>query len=249
MEVKAENTGKIRLLKKNSEKEHKYSSKPLFSVIIASYNRADLIERALDSLLRQTEKDWEGIIVDDGSTDDTHSVVYPYLKSDNRIKYFRISHSGEAFTKNYGIKVSTGRYITFLDSDDEYHPDHLKYRKSYLKQKPGISFFHGGVKILGKHFVPDKNNPTETIDLKDCAIGGTFVIEKKTLLALDGFRNILLGTDSDLFQRAKKKNIPMLKIEQASYIYHHENPDSITNILYEKLKTTGGNKNINDILY
>ncbi len=246
MEIITKNTEKFGLLKKVSDKNHNVFSRPLFSVIIASYNRAKLIERALNSLLKQTEKDWEGIIIDDGSTDRTYSVIYPYLKADARIKYFRTVHSGEALTKNYGIKVSTGRYITFLDSDDEYHPDHLTYRKKYLKQKPDIRFFHGGVKILGNRFVPDRNDPSVAIDLIDCAIGGTFVIERKTLLALNGFRNISLGTDSDLFQRAKKNNISMLELGQPTYIYHHENPDSITNILYKKVKTIKSDKNISD---
>ncbi len=209
---------------------------PMFSVIIATYNRTELIERAVRSLLMQTEKDWEGIIVDDESTDDTYSRLIPYLKPGTGIKYFRKKHSGEALTKNHGIKVSRGRFITFLDSDDEYHPDHLASRKSYLLGHPEIQFLYGGVKILGNQFVPDKNNPSGAINLNDCVIGGTFVIERETLISLEGFRNILLGPDSDLYQRAVEKNIPMAELDLPTYIYHHENPDSITNLLYEKVK-------------
>jgi glycosyltransferase involved in cell wall biosynthesis len=67
-----------RKIKKDSGK--KTVSQPFFSIIITTYNRAHLISRALDSLVSQTEKDWEAIIVDDESTDDTYSLVLPYLK-------------------------------------------------------------------------------------------------------------------------------------------------------------------------
>lgn len=221
---------------KYGDSGHNMIPEPIFSVIIATYNRAELLERAVRSLLRQSEKDWEGIIVDDGSTDDTDSGILTYLKPDTGIKYFRKKHSGEALTKNHGIHVSKGKFITFLDSDDEYHPDHLASRKRYLMQNPDIRFLYGGAKILGNRFVPDKNNPSVAIDLNDCVIGGTFVIEREALVSLEGFRNIILGPDSDLFQRAVEKNIPMAKMDLPTYIYHHENPDSITNILYRQVK-------------
>ena len=204
----------------------------MLSVVISTYNRANLLGRAIESLIAQTEKDWEGIIVDDGSTDDTYSQIKSYLESGSMIKYFLKSHSGEALTKNHGIKKSTGKFITFLDSDDEYAPLHLESRKDFLLQNPDIKFLYGGVKILGNQYVPDKNNPSVKINLNDCAIGGTFVIEREALLSLKGFRNIVLGPDSDLFERAQKKNITMAEIKVPTYIYHHENPDSITNTLY-----------------
>ena len=207
-------------------------SQPMFSVIIPTYNRADLLVRALKSLIGQTEKDWEGIIVDDGSTDDTFSQIRCYLAPGSGIKYFRKRHGGEARSKNYGIKISTGKFITFLDSDDEYSPVHLESRKDFLLQNPEIKFLYGGVKILGNQYVPDKNNPSSSISLKDCVIGGTFVIERKTILSLKGFRNYILGPDSDLYERALKKKIYTAEIKVPTYIYHHENPDSITNTLF-----------------
>lgn len=221
---------------KSEDNSRNMDPEPMFSVITASYNRGGLIERALKSLSGQSEKDWEGIIVDDGSTDDTYSRIFPFLKADSRIRYFRKEHSGEALTKNYGIRMSSGRYITFLDSDDEYHRDHLASRKKILLQNPGIRFLHGGVEILGNQYVPDRNDPSRPIHLKDCIIGGTFVIERETMLSLEGFRNIKLGPDSDLFERALRTGIPMMKLDLPTYIYHHENPDSITNILFGKIQ-------------
>ena len=110
-------------------------SQPFFSIIIATYNRAQLIIRAINSLISQTEEDWEAIIVDDESTDDTYTRILPYLESNNKIKYLKKVHSGEALTKNEGIWSSAGKYVSFLDSDDEYDPLHLETRKKILMQE------------------------------------------------------------------------------------------------------------------
>jgi glycosyltransferase involved in cell wall biosynthesis len=208
---------------------------PMFSVVVTTYNRADLLVRAIKSLLGQTEIDWEAIIVDDGSTDSTHEKLLPLLQSDTRLKYFLKSHSGSAQSKNHGIKASSGRYITFLDSDDEYLPSHLESRKEFLLRNPGTLFLHGGVKILGNQYVPDIYDPSRNISLDDCVIGGTFFIERDVLLSLGGLLDMKFGSDHDLFERARKKNIKMARIDMPSYIYHRDNNDSVTKNI-EKLQ-------------
>ena len=142
----------------NTETSKSLSS-PFFSVIIAAYNRANLISRALDSLVNQTEQDWEAIIVDDGSTDNTYPGIFPYLKFYPGIKYIRQPHKGGAYSKNSGIKAASGKFITFLDSDDEYHPLHLGSRKSKLLENTSVKFLYGGGKVLGNQYVPDRFNP------------------------------------------------------------------------------------------
>ena len=204
---------------------------PFFSIIMATYNRASLLKRAINSLLAQTEEDWEAIIVDDGSTDDTYSQISHYLRSYNKIKYLRKVHRGEARSKNEGLWASNGKYISFLDSDDEYHPSHLESRKSILMQNPSLKFLYGGAKIIGNQYVPDRFNHTSNINLDKCVIGGTFFIERTILISLNGFREILVGTDADLFDRAKDARIAVMKVNLPTYIYHHETQDSITNKL------------------
>ncbi|MBN2213797.1 MAG: glycosyltransferase family 2 protein [Bacteroidales bacterium] len=208
----------------------------MFSVVITTFNRVKLLKRALKSLVSQTENDWEAVIIDDGSTDNTQKQILPYLKSYSRIKYLYKPHSGAIPSKNYGIKASTGKFITFLDSDDEYHPAHLESRKKILIENPSVRFLYGGVKVLGNQHVPDKDNPSVSINLKDCAIGGSFVIERQVLLSLNGFRDIILGSDSDLFERAAKVKVHMAEVQLPTYIYHHENTESATNKLYMKIK-------------
>jgi len=213
------------------------NSQSMFSIVITTRNRANLLKRALSSLIIQTENDWEAIIIDDGSTDDTYIQILPYIRSCSKIKYIWKPHGGPVSSKNKGIRISSGKFVTFLDSDDEYHPFHLESRKTVLMQNPLVRFLHGGVKILGNQYVPDKDNPLAKINLNDCVIGGTFVIERQVLLSLNGFREITLGSDADLFERAKKARILMKEVKLPTYIYHHENQESITNQLYLKAKT------------
>lgn len=202
-----------------------------FSVVIATFNRAGLLKRALESLIRQTEKEWEAIIVDDGSTDKTHEQILSYLEAFEGMKYFQKPHSGMVSAKNQGIDLAGGKFITFLDSDDEYHPSHLECRKRFLEDNPEVRFLYGGAKILGNPYVPDKNDQSARIHLSKCIIGGTFVVERETILSLGGFQEMILGCDFDLLKRAKKRKIAMAEINDPTYIYHHDNPDSVTNRL------------------
>lgn len=204
-------------------------NQPFFSVIIATCNRLDTIKRAIASLISQTEKDWEAIIIDDGSTDGTYESILPILRANPQINYRSVPHGGEATAKNTGIQLVEGKFITFLDSDDEYVSTHLKSRRSILERHPSIQFLHGGVEVLGNQFVPDRFDPEKMVNLADCAIGGTFFIERKAFAALKGFKQILLGTDADLFERAKKAGMKIMETQLPTYIYHHETLDSITN--------------------
>ena len=204
---------------------------PFFSVIITTYNRANLLKKALISLMEQTEKDWEAIIVDDGSTDDTASLTKAYLENDNRIKYIYQENGGYVMAKNTGIFLAKGKFITFLDSDDEYAPTHLEVRKEILMSNPAIEFLHGGVEVTGSQFVTDRFDFNNMIHLSECEIGGTFFIKREVALLFNGFKEMPLGTDGDFFERIKKSGINTMKIQIPTYVYHREDIDSITNSL------------------
>lgn len=209
--------------------QNEESDPPFFSVIITSYNRAVLLKRALDSLLGQTEKDWEAIIIDDGSTDHTRLIMQPYLKGNRNITYIPQKSMGATSSKNQGIMQATGLFVTFLDSDDEYDSAHLATRKALLIKNNGVEFLYGGVKVIGSEYVPDRFNYQKMVHLSTCAIGGTFFIKRRVCLLLNGFKEMPLGSDGDLFDRAYNKGVNMLKTELPTYIYHRENLDSITN--------------------
>jgi glycosyltransferase involved in cell wall biosynthesis len=96
-----------------------------FSIILPTYNRAEMIQNAINSVLKQTYKDWELIIIDDGSTDNTKNIVDKHKKEDQRIKYFFQKNQERSIARNNGIKQSKNEWICFLDSDDIYHKTHL----------------------------------------------------------------------------------------------------------------------------
>lgn len=204
---------------------------PFFSVIITTYNRSALLKRALDSLVVQTEKDWEAIIVDDGSTDDTAFVALPYLEREDKIKYIHQKNAGYSIAKNAGIFSAKGKFITFLDSDDEYSPTHLEERKRILMNNPKVEFLHGGVKVIGSQYVPDRFDYNKMIPLSECEIGGTFFIKKDVAISFNGFKKMALGSDGDFFDRINKAGVTIMKTQISTYIYHRENSDSITNNL------------------
>ncbi|MFH1996546.1 MAG: glycosyltransferase [Candidatus Omnitrophota bacterium] len=94
---------------------------PRVSVIIPTYNCVSLVGKAIDSVLGQTFKDFEIIVIDDGSTDDTRSRVASYLaKEAEKIRYEYHKHTGASFSRNAGISLATGEYIALLDADDEF---------------------------------------------------------------------------------------------------------------------------------
>lgn len=98
---------------------------PLFSIIIPTYNRSGVIGRALDSCLAQTFGDFEVIVVDDGSQDVVETEAAVRTRDDGRISYLRQANAGAAVARNIGAAVARGRYLAFLDSDDEFLPDKL----------------------------------------------------------------------------------------------------------------------------
>lgn len=199
-----------------------------FSVIITTYNRAALLNRALSSLIAQTEEDWEAFVIDDGSTDNTSMQIQYYLKNYPQIHYIKQSNQGAASAKNRGIAAAKGRFITFLDSDDEYMLNHLGARKLILVENPDVEFLYGGVKVIGNQYVPDRHNHGNRIHLSDCVIGGTFFIKREIAQALGGFKHFPVGMDADVFERINRLGVSSMKIHLPTYIYRREKEDSIT---------------------
>lgn len=207
---------------------------PFFSVVVTTYNRSILLKRALQSLIQQTETDWEAIIIDDGSTDNTQFEIKPFL-NDHRLQFIYQKNTGYSLAKNSGMFLAKGKYITFLDSDDEYVLNHLETRKQILTRHPEIDFLYGGLSVIGNEYVPDRFDNRKLIHLDDCVIGGTFFIKKELALSLNGFRDIEMGSDADFFERVGATNSVIQKTSIPTYIYHRENPDSLTNIMMEKI--------------
>lgn len=111
------------------------SSRPLCSVITAAYNSASTIEKTIHSVINQTETNWELIVIDDGSTDKTVSLIEKYTKDDPRIHLLMNEvNRGVAETRNRGLEEARGSYIAFLDSDDWWEPEKLQKQIAFMRE-------------------------------------------------------------------------------------------------------------------
>jgi glycosyltransferase involved in cell wall biosynthesis len=115
---------------------------PLISIIMPTYNRAEYISEALDSIKRQTFKDYEIIVIDDGSTDNTKEIVETY----KGIRYMYLDHGGIAWARNTAVKAARGKWLAFLDSDDLWVDDKLQKQVDYIKAHPDCRIVYSDFK-------------------------------------------------------------------------------------------------------
>ena len=203
---------------------------PFFSIIMPTYNRWRLTVKAIQSVQAQTFSDWELLIIDDGSSDGTYDFVSTETDGDKRVRYHYASNRGLAMARNIGLSMGRGNYFTFLDSDDEYLPDHLSIRAEYSRAHAEVELLHGGVEVIGSEMVADKHNPSKLIPISECVVGGTFVIRRDLVERLQGFRDVEYGDDADFFERAGKAGAVIHKIDSPTYRYNRSEPDSLTAI-------------------
>ncbi|MBA82974.1 glycosyltransferase family 2 protein [Leeuwenhoekiella sp.] len=140
---------------------------PLVSIIIPTYNRAHLIGETLDSVLAQTYKNWECIVVDDGSTDNTSEVVKSYLVMDSRFQYHHRPKDrlpGGNAARNYGFELSKGEYIQWFDSDDLMVAEKLELKVAVL-MKNNVDFVISKTKYFNKKNGNFKNYDFEAKDV------------------------------------------------------------------------------------
>jgi glycosyltransferase involved in cell wall biosynthesis len=114
-------------------------TRPRVSVIIPCFNRSAPLREAVESVLAQTYRDFEILIIDDGSTDDTRATVENRFGGNPRIKYFHKNHGGPGPARNLGLRHAAGEYIAFLDSDDLWLPDKLEHQVRQLEEDSGAA--------------------------------------------------------------------------------------------------------------
>lgn len=112
----------------------------MISIIIPIYNSEKYINECIDSLINQTYKNIEIILIDDGSTDSSYAICEAYQKKDNRIKLFKKDNGGQGSARNLGLQIATGDYIMFVDSDDALELNTILENYNILKPNPNIDF-------------------------------------------------------------------------------------------------------------
>jgi glycosyltransferase involved in cell wall biosynthesis len=118
---------------------------PLVSIITPAFNVGKTLAKGIDSILAQTYTNWELIIVDDGSTDDTWDVAQAYCRASSKITCYRQSHSGIGSARNLALSQARGEYIALADADDECLPQRLDVEVEYLLRNPEVTVVGSGV--------------------------------------------------------------------------------------------------------
>jgi len=175
----------------------------MISIITPTYNRSHLLPRMVNSVINQTHKDWELIIVDDGSTDNTAEIIQPFL-NDTRIKYVKKDNSGAAHTRNVGVENSKGEYITFLDSDDEAKREWLFEIMQVIENESpvliccGCEIVNHQGEIIDIKLPESKKELFGDVDYK-MTNGGVFIMTREVFENVEGFDdNLKSGQHTEL---------------------------------------------------
>ena len=209
-------------------------NRPIFSVIMPTFNRANTVTAAIQSLQAQKLTSWELIAINDGSTDETHQVVSKMAESDARIRLLTQKNQGAALARNFGISEARGEFLAFLDSDDTLTPNHLELRLNAFSEM-NIDLIYGPANIIGNPMVIDTNNPTRMISLNDesVKICGTFAIRTAQALRIGGFPNLKYSEDGEFFTKALRFGLKAFRLGMKTYNYDRTSPDSISTQLLQ----------------
>ena len=219
---------------------------PFFSVIIPLYNKENFIEATLQSVLAQTFIDYEVLIIDDGSTDSSASIIKGY--TDSRIRYFKTANKGVSSARNYGIQNATANYITFLDADDYWYPHFLEVMFKNSNKEPEIRVFSAAIEIEthnttfpAAYSILEKNE-YEIVNyfsasFKETVICTSCAVFHKTVFDNVGFfdTQIKSGQDTDLWIRIGLEYPVLFSWEiLARYVYDQNSLSKNNNFLHTK---------------
>jgi glycosyltransferase involved in cell wall biosynthesis len=187
---------------------------PLISVIITCFNRQAYLSEAIDSVLAQTCTDREVILIDDGSIDDSADLIAQY---GDKLQYHYQDNQGAAAAKNRGAELATGRYLTFLDSDDLWTADKLEVQLEYVREHPEVSILYAhGVQFLSPELTREERAglycPSESMP---APTSGTLFLECETFLAVGPFqKDLKVGIDIEWHLRARAADLTIVMLPE-----------------------------------
>ena len=204
-----------------------------YSVIVPLYNKAEYVGRTLASLFAQTWSDYEVVVVDDGSTDDSYLEAVRAAQGRSQCRIVRQDNAGVAAARNKGVELAEGKYVCFLDADDWWEPTFLEEMESLISACPDAGLYATGYYLVknGKRrvapigveegFQEGYINYCQTYARRLCmpVTSSTVAIPREVFLAFGGFRSgILLGEDFDLWIRiALKHRVALVNRPLANY--------------------------------
>lgn len=219
---------------------------PYFSIVIPVYNKEKFVAKTIESVLSQTFIDYEIIIVNDGSTDQSEAKISVF--KDNRIKYYSKKNEGVALARNFGIEKATADYICLLDADDYWHPTFLETMHRYSSELPEQKVFATAIEIETKnktipaHYSIPSTSDFEIVNFfdasqKDCALWTSSVcIHKSVFEKVGDFdTKIKHGEDTELWIRIGLQ-FPIVFIRKmlALYVYDEKSISRNSNYYFEQ---------------
>lgn len=196
----------------------------MISIIIPVYNKSNYIENTLQSVIKQTYKDWEAIVIDDGSTDNSAEKIRTL--TDPRIHFYQQDNHGVSYTRNRGIHLAKGEFIALLDADDEWFPDYLETMIGLSAKYPNYSVFCVAQKDRPIHTLPDGISIiTDYCTYPYIFWTGSLFIKKEVYNEIGDFMiNVQLGEDNDMWLRIScKYHTVYLNEAHVSHPYFTEN--------------------------
>ena len=204
---------------------------PVVSVVIPTYRHAEYVEETLSSVFAQTFSDYEVIVVNDGSPDDTAARLRPLAQA-GRVRYFEQANAGQAAARNRGLAEARGEFVAYLDDDDLWPPDKLAWQVAALREHPVwvmVSGLSGGIDAEGRRVEsPWVSGAVETQSTTDLFEGGGIdspgqvLVRRSALEAVGGFDPALWGSDDvDLWIRLSTRGGVGRVLHMALYYRRH----------------------------
>ncbi|AZA81725.1 glycosyl transferase family 2 [Chryseobacterium lactis] len=221
---------------------------PLISIIVPAYNQARYLNECLQSIMDQTFKKWECIIVDDGSPDNTENIVQTWLEKDTRFKYYKKQNGGVSTARNFGIEKASGQWILPLDGDDKIENQYLELASIHFEESDIVYCYAQYFGLRNDEFVLENFQIPNM--LLENQIFCTAFFKKEDWKNIGGFDETMHKGYEDWdfwlsFISLKKQNIRITRLPYTGFLYRikevsrnteamEANDDEIRNYLYNK---------------
>ena len=210
---------------------------PIVSIIIPCYQQGQFLSEALNSVLKQTVDNWECIIINDGSPDNTEEIAYAYIQKDNRFKYVKKQNGGLSSARNAGIRIAKGIFILPLDADDIVGPQYLEKAVEIFQANPTIELVYCNAELFGER-TGDWNLPAysySTLLLENIIFCSCIYYRDKALEIGLYDENIKLGfEDWEFLLRLLNENSQVFQLKERLFFYRIKRQSMLTELINDR---------------
>ncbi|MCL2024366.1 MAG: glycosyltransferase family 2 protein [Coriobacteriia bacterium] len=212
------------------------------AIVVAAYNAQDTLARAIESVRGLTDPDWQLVVVDDGSNDDTYAIATRFAQHESRISVVRQENAGTGMARNAGIRATTTEWIAYLDADDMLAPEWLTVMKRTMEQHSGYDIYCSNgwfVDADGGREPIFSSYEAREITLDDilrscCILGGGALVNRQVLDGVGGFANIYWSEDYNLWVRLLVQGARAYATAEKLYLYHRAGDGRKSNNAYPR---------------